>query len=377
MKCVTIQDTIMKGEIKMNKKLIAILLVLVFVMVPLTACNNGGGSATPPPAPASPSSPAPGAPAPAQPGEQGGNTYSTFTWPDIIPVYSVAGGTAFLVNSAFVDLAARFMPGVTFVAEGATGTFEMMNLLVEQAGRNRAALAFAAADGVYMSRLGLGLYEEPLTDVYYGTWLTRSELWLTTPRSSGIKTMYDVKGKRVAVGGFGSSIAVLTEVYLNAHDVTLDDFSPSYVSYEGANDGMQDGSLDGGFYGGPPPFAPFEEIAGSGDIIAIGVTQDIVDKILAQYPYYGTTVLTPDMMSGLDGDTLVLGLMTAMNVNSALSDELMYAILEMIFDNLEEFQAYVPRALRDLSLETWDSALHSEIHPGSIKFFTERGAYNR
>ena len=190
-------------------------------------------------------------------------------------------------------------------------------------------------------------------------------------------TMADVAGRRVSIGGFGSSIAVLSEVYLNAHGVTIDDFNVQYMSYEAANEGMQDGSLDGGFYGGPPPFAPFEEMACGGDYIAIGVTQETADRILAEYPYYGTTVLSPSMMGGLDGETLVLGLMTAMNVNSAMSDELMYAILEMIYDNLEEFQSYVPRALRDLSLDTWDSALHSEIHPGAVKFFTDRGAYNR
>ena len=315
----------------------------------------------------------------AQPSEAAGGakSYETITWPHIIPVYSQSGGTAFILNGAFVDLARKHMPGVTFASEGTSGTFEIMNLLEERAKGGRAAMSFNSADGVYMSRLGLGLYETPLTEVYQASFATASELWLTTPIRSGIKTLEDARGKRIGVGPVGSAIAVLSETLLKAYGVTFSDFSPFFVNYEGANSGMADGSLDGGFYGGTPPFAVYEDMASTMDITAIGISKEKADMIMTENPFYGETILPAGIMAGVDEDTIVLQLMTMINMNSAISEELAYAILEMLYDNLEEFRAYAPRALAAFSLENWHRAVCSEIHPGAVKFFTEKGVFNR
>ena len=315
----------------------------------------------------------------AHPSEGAGNvkSYETMTWPDIIPVYSQTGGTAYILNGAFVDLAKKHMPGVNFISEGTSGTFEIMNLLEERAKNGRAAMSFNSSDGVYMSRIGEGLFETPLTEVYQASFLTGSELWLTTPRRSGIRTLEDVRGKRIGVGPVGSAIAVLSETLLDAYGVTFDDFEPFFVNYEGANSGMADGSLDGGFYGGPPPFAVYEDMASIMEITAIGVSEEKAAMVMAENPFYGTKTLPAGIMAGLDEDTLVLMLMEMINMNSAISEDLGYAILEMLFDNVEEFRTYAPRALADLSLESWHWAVCSEIHPGAIKFFTEKGVFNR
>jgi len=289
----------------------------------------------------------------------------------------MAGGTAYIVNGALVDLASKYMPGVTFIAEGTTGVFEGMMLMEDMAKSGRAALSVFAADGVYMGRLGLGLYDPPLTEIYHTCFIFANEIWLTTPVKSGIKSIGDVVGKRIGVGGVGSAISVLAQAYLESYGLTLDDFRHSYVTYEGANAGMQDGSLEGGFYGGPPPFAVYEEMASSMDITAIGVPRDKADWILEKYPYYLESLLPAGIMAGVEEDTIVLALSNNLNMNSCVSDELAYAILEMVFDNLEEFQSYAPRALRDMTLENWSNTVCSDMHPGAIKFFQDMGVYGR
>jgi len=299
------------------------------------------------------------------------------TWPDIIPVYSMAAGAAYIIIGGFVDMASRHMPGVKFIAEGTTGFYEGLIFMEEMAQRGKAAMCSFGADGIYQARLGEGQFDAPLTEVYQGSWVFANELWLTTPVSSGIRSMEDVAGKRMAVGGFGSAIYYLTKAYLEAYGVTFDDFKPTNSNYEGANAGMQDGSLDGGFYGGPPPFAPYEDLASSMDIIAIGIGRDKADQILAEHPYYLESVLPAGIMAGVSEDQIVLCISNVLGFNSAMSDELVYAILEMIYDNLDEFREYSPRALRDMELDNWYNTVVSDMHPGAIKFFTDKGVYNR
>ena len=306
----------------------------------------------------------------------GAKSYETITWPHIIPVYSQTGGTAFVLNAAFVDFARKHMPGVSFVSEGTSGTFEIMNLLEERANNGRAAISFSSADGVYMSRLGLGLFETPLTEVYQASLLHANETWLNATVSSGLSSIEDVRGRRIGVGPPGSAISLLSEAYVNAYGITFDDFTPVYVGFEGANTGMLEGSLDGGFYGGTPPFAVYEDIASTIDMTALGISQEKSDLLLELHPYFGRAVVPGGVMTGVPEDIIVHQLMTMINMNSVISEELAYAILEMLFDNLEEFRTYAPRALAGFTLENWHRAICSELHPGAIKFFTEKGVFD-
>jgi len=354
----------------MLRKITLVLLALLLAVVPLAACQSG---TTPPSVTSS-----------QQPSETqgssesgGAKSYETITWPSIIPVYSQTGGTAYTLNGAFLDLATKYMPGVSFVSEGTSGALEMMNLLEERAQSGKAAISFTSSDSVYMARRGEGPYETPLTEVYQASFMTATEHWLTTPTNSGIKTLADVRGKRIGVGPVGSALCLLSEVLLNEAGVTFDDFEPYYVGFEGSNSGMVDGSLDGGFYGGPPPFAQYEDLATSLDITAIGISDEAADSILARYPFSIKKTVPAGIMEGVDEDISVLCIVTMINMNSAISEELGYAILEMLFDHLEEFRPYHPRALENFTVDNWHLGICSDVHPGAIKFFTEQGVYNK
>ena len=312
------------------------------------------------------------------PSEGAGNekSYEAIKWDDIIPVYSQAAGTAYILNGAFVDLASRYMPGVTFVTEGTSGSFEIMNLLEERARNGRAAISFSASDGVYMARHGEGLFQTPLTEVYQASFLHANEIWLTVPRNSPIQTYEDVRGKRVGVGPVGSSISILTSAMLNAYGVTFDDFNTFYVNYEGVTSGMQDGSLDGGFFGGPPPFSVYEDLANNMNVKVIGVSSEKAESILNENPYFLKRLLPAGIMKGVDEDTVIMAIVTMVNMNSAVSEELAYAILEMIYDHAEEFRSYAPAYMKDFYIENWNLALCAEMHTGAVKFYKDKGVYN-
>ena len=86
-------------------------------------------------------------------------------------------------------------------------------------------------------------------------------LQIVTAKGSGIKSVKDLKGKKVGVGAPGSSAVPMMQLVFKSFGMSFDDIKPEYLSYGEAASHFQDRLLDAFVVAGPVPHAAIQSIA--------------------------------------------------------------------------------------------------------------------
>ena len=191
---------------------------------------------------------------------------------------------------------------------------------------------------------------------------------------SGIKTIQDLKGKRVNIGNPGSgqrqnSIDALTNAGINWEK----DIIAEQVKAAEAPGLLQDGRIDAFFYTvGHPSGAIKEATAGRRKVRFVPITE--MEALLKKNPYYARAVVPIKFYPGAENrsDVPTFGVKATFVTSIKVPDKVVYAITKELFDNLEEFKKLHP-AYGVLTRENMLEGLSAPFHPGALKYFKEVG----
>ena len=194
---------------------------------------------------------------------------------------------------------------------------------------------------------------------------------------AGIKTIADLKGKKVNLGNPGSGH------YQNAIDALqalgLDPKSDIYAEKVKASEApvlLQDKRIDAFFCTLGHPSETLE-IATTGErkVRFIPITGPGIDQLVADQNYYTkTTVPVAQFYPGAENpvDLKTFGVIATLCTSSKIPDHVVYTITKEVFDNFAEFKRQ-HSALGDLAKEDMLKELSAPLHPGAIKYFKEVG----
>ncbi len=287
-----------------------------------------------------------------------------------------AGGGAFTLVAGMVTVSNRFMGGnVKFVHEQTTGTLEIIRRLMNAESQKKDALgSFGSTDG-YNAWKGRHEYSgKPFPDLRAVVYNQLVDLYLAVPVNSPIKTYADVKGKRIGMGGPGSSVANTGLLTLQEYGVKKEDFKPFYFVYKESIEGLQDGSLDGAFFAGGYPMPSYLELSTRNNVRIIPVDEKVANKIIADQPGYYTSIVKAKSYKGLEQDTRIMGWTGAIWTHAGVSNDLIYRWLKNLFDHKEDYFA-VHADAKVLSLKDYNKGVAVPFHPGAEKYFKEMGVW--
>ncbi len=193
---------------------------------------------------------------------------------------------------------------------------------------------------------------------------------------SGIRTIKDLKGKKVNIGNPGSgqrqnAIDALTAVGIDYKK----DLQAENVKASEAPGLLQDGRIDAFFYTvGHPSGAIKEATSGARKVLFVSISGPEVDKMLAKFPYYAKSVIPVEMYPGAqnDKDVPTFGVKATLVTSAKVPDEVVYAITKEVFDNFDDFKKLHP-AYSTLTRESMLEGLTAPIHPGAMKYYKEAG----
>ena len=197
---------------------------------------------------------------------------------------------------------------------------------------------------------------------------------LVAADDSGIKTIQDLKGKRVNIGNPGSGQRQNSIDALEAAGIDWkSDIKAEGVKAAEAPGLLQDGRIDAFFYTVGHPNGNIKE-ATSGKRKVHMVPIKGVDQLLAKYPYYAKAVVPMKFYSGAsnDADVETFGVKATFVTSSKVPDEVVYAITKEVFDNFEAFKKLHP-AYGVLTKKNMLEGMSAPIHPGAMKYFKEAG----
>ncbi|WP_390910794.1 TAXI family TRAP transporter solute-binding subunit [Pseudosulfitobacter sp. SM2401] len=164
-----------------------------------------------------------------------------------------------------------------------------------------------------------------------------SVLHMMVLADSDIKTFEDLAGKRVAVGPAGGGTLGFLNFLLPLHDMSVDDFTPSFVSYSDGFSQLTDGTVDAALaLSGYPAGAVMQATAGA-ELRFIAFSEGQLDAALAANGAYMSVEIAPDVYGTADSGTLI-GVNNMLVAPNTLDAATVQAVTAAIFDNLAELQ---------------------------------------
>lgn len=237
----------------------------------------------------------------------------------------------------------------------------------------------AQSDRQYQAVNGLAEWADkgPQADLRAVFSLHPETVTLLAAVDAGVKSVADLKGKRVNIGNPGSgqlqnSIDALTAVGIDPDK----DIKAEGAKAAEAPGLLQDGRIDAFFYTvGHPNGAFLEATAGARKVLFVPLEGPGIDELIKAKPFYAKSVVP--VMANYQGaanteDVNSFGVLATFVTSAKVPDDVVYAITKEVFDNLDTFKNLHP-AFAILTKESMLEGMSAPIHPGALKYFKEAG----
>jgi len=285
---------------------------------------------------------------------------------------SSSGGTSHLYFAALAPMLNKYVPGIEASARSG-GTAENV-LLIERGDVKMgvtepgAALMILGNDAAQTSRLRtlFAMFTTP----YH----------ILVPKDSPVKSVADLKGKRVAVGSKAGGEAYLFQRTLDALGMKESDFRVEYLGKGEGLNAYKDGVLDGMFYLCPVPCPLVTEAATHPrGVRVVPFSLEEIQKIRAKYTWYGDytiekSVYTAALKEGA-ADTATITEWSYIVVRDDFPDQLAYQIAKMLDEKHDELVA----AFRPAGTSTAGNTARYpgfKLHPGTERYLKEKSLLN-
>jgi uncharacterized protein len=242
-------------------------------------------------------------------------------------------------------------------------------------------LGLTAAPDAYSAFLGEKDYKEisrgkgfPFYLVLTGTFLDVS---IVAAKDSGIRTLKDLRGKRVALAVQVESAKQITEAGLANAGLTMNDVSMIPVSSVPA--GMKEvinGRADA--CAGPVGQPQVAELAAKKGalLLPFDTSSEAKARTLNVLPWSSFFLQkAADKFPGIDMDTWLMRIEIYLGARADLPNDLVYTIIKTMWDNHSDLVPIHPK-FKDWQRENYASkVLAVPAHPGAVKFLKEKGLW--
>ncbi len=280
------------------------------------------------------------------------------------------GGVYYPIGVKLSELLNKYAPAVVTASVSTSGA-SVANMRALAAGD--ANLIFVQNDIAYYGYKGIYMFEGSKIDVVRGVAILYPEVVQIVVRAdSGIKNIYDLRGKRVAVGAAGSGTAVEAELILRAAGI-WDDIVPQYMGFAEAASALKLAQIEAAFVVAGIPTSAVLELSATVPVNLVEVPDDVLNKLVEQgYRFFTKYTVSANTYTGMTSDVRTLAVMAMLAVRADVPENVVYTVLKVMFDRLSELREAHARA-RDIELAKALEGMPIPLHPGAIRFYEEKG----
>ncbi|WP_077619301.1 TAXI family TRAP transporter solute-binding subunit [Bacillus sinesaloumensis] len=197
-------------------------------------------------------------------------------------------------------------------------------------------------------------------------------LQIITRESTGVETIADLKGKRVAIGPPGSGTQAATKAVLAAYGINDGDYEAYQEGFGDAKSKLQDGTIDASFGLLGLPDAGIDELQASvSDVKFLEVTGSELGKVEESSGYTGYTIKAGSY-EWLEEDANVVSAYAVLVANTdTVDDDLAYQLAKVMIEKASEnTHAQAAHMTKENALSGLGDL---PIHPGAEKYYKEAG----
>jgi len=278
------------------------------------------------------------------------------------------GGTYYPLAGAMATIWQDAIKGMNASAQTTGASVANVNLLREE----KADVIFVQNDIAYYAVNGLEMFKDKAFPTLRGmATLYPETCQLIVLVESGIKSVADLRGKKVAVGAAGSGVEANARQIMAAAGITYADIQPQYLSFNEASSNLKDGNIDAAFVTAGIPTAAVQDISATKAIAVVPIGDDLANKLMSQYPFYTKTVIPAGTYRGVDANVSTIAVKAMLAVSDKLGSDVVQKMLKSLFENNDRLSA-AHRMGAQVTKDTARDGMSLPLHPGAEKFYGSR-----
>ncbi|MBU1208410.1 MAG: TAXI family TRAP transporter solute-binding subunit [Proteobacteria bacterium] len=205
-------------------------------------------------------------------------------------------------------------------------------------------------------------------------------------KKTGIKSVYDFKGKRLIVGDKGSGTEFDSRKFLEAMGMSYKDLEPIYVYYAAAVQRIQDEQADAMFWTSGVPNANMIEISTTKDVTYIPFPDEVIKKLYAKYPYYTPVTMPANSYPKQNYPVKTVAIMAIWVTRAEVDEKAVYDVTSHMWEKKPqlyrekkelasgaEMAAAAHEQGKNVKLENAFLGLTVPLHKGAYKYYKEKG----
>lgn len=253
------------------------------------------------------------------------------------------------------------LPDARIVPEATAGSLYIVSALNEGNGD----FGFAQADVVYLAyRKGINPASGPHTNLRAIGVRWVNTVHIVVKDGSPVRTVADLRGRRIGVVPPGSSGEQFARTVLEAHGVGYAALDVAFLSYEQMAAELMRGTLDAAIGVGAVP-----TLKSQPGLRLIPVRRSVTNEMRKNYPFAKPMVLPAGDWPG-QGEVETVGADSLLICRKDLSEDIVYRIAKAFFEILPELSEQQSRVAK---IDPSDApATPIPLHPGAARYYRER-----
>jgi TRAP transporter TAXI family solute receptor len=284
----------------------------------------------------------------------------------------LTGGTSgvyYPMGVALSQIYGKAMPDAKVSVQATKASAENLNLL--QAGRGE--IAFTLGDSLNEAWKGNeeAGFKTPLKKLRTVAAIYPNYIQIVAAADSGIKTLADLKGKRVAVGAPKSGTELNARDIFKGAGMSYADFSKvEYLPFGESVELMKNRQLDATLISAGLGVAAVRDLATAVKITIVPIPADVVKKI-GEAAYQPSTV-PANTYGGQTTEVATVAIQNFLVTHEGVSADTVYKMTKSMFDNLDTMYA-AHAAAKVITKEGGPKNPPVPLHAGAEKYYKEVG----
>jgi TRAP transporter TAXI family solute receptor len=278
-------------------------------------------------------------------------------------------GVYYPMGVALSQIYGKAIPNVRATAQVTKASAENLNLL--QAGRGE--LAMALGDSVSDAWKGdeEAGFKTKLDKLRGLSGTYNNYIQIVAGADSGIKTLADLKGKRISVGAAKSGTELNARAIFKAAGLNYSDMAKvEYLAFGESVELMKNRQLDATLQSAGLGVASLRDLATAVKIIVIPVPADVVAKV--GDAAYQAAIIPANTYPGQTTDVATAAIPNFLITHSGVSDELAYQMTKSMYENLDTLYA-AHNSAKVIKRENAIKGMPVPLHPGAARYYKEVG----
>lgn len=263
------------------------------------------------------------------------------------------------------------VPGLIAVAQTTYDPAENLRAVA----RGDLELALSQADTLSWAYRGTAAFagQEPMTNLRLIARLYPANVHLVVKKDSPIKSVPDLRGRTVGMGGEASATSATARLILSAYGVKWDSLQMRYYDFAAITGALEEGDIDAFFMVSGAPVLALEDLAGRVPIALVPIDGPVAEKLPKIFPFYSQGMI-PAKTYGDNPATPTLDVGSVLVGREGMNADLAFGIVRAIWHerNAPLFQAGHARGkLMDRTIAARDIGV--PVQGGADRYYFENG----